>query len=147
MGEYWAVACEYWLINRTIVGEMHHLARCINFNSMGATSAWILLGSASPIGLVSISQQGNQWVQIIINLMTDSSRYRIYHISKWESKERQRLLLFSVWQLKTHLVAIMYKRHIGSLYMQKRQRDGHCPIQNMRFNRESTIFSFPSWAT
>jgi len=48
MGEYWVVLWENWLINKGIVGNKYYLARCINFNRMRATSARILLGSASP---------------------------------------------------------------------------------------------------
>ena len=39
MGEYCAVACEYWLINRTITAKLNYLARGIDLNRMKATSA------------------------------------------------------------------------------------------------------------
>ena len=54
MGEWGAVTCEYWLINRCIAGTMNLLARYINFNSIRVNSARIILGSALPQGRVSI---------------------------------------------------------------------------------------------
>jgi len=93
IGEYCVVTSEYWLMSRCIGGEMNHLARCINFNRMWATSAWILLGSAVPKGPVSIRQTGNQSVEIITNAITDGSRYRMDNSLQWSSKERQRLLV------------------------------------------------------
>jgi len=60
MGEYGAVACKYWLINRTIAGILNELARCIKFNTMRAISARRLLGSALPNGQVWIRQKGIQ---------------------------------------------------------------------------------------
>lgn len=58
--EWWAVACEYWLTNRTITGKRTHFAKYRSLNSMSATCARILLILLLPNGRVSISQQGNQ---------------------------------------------------------------------------------------
>jgi hypothetical protein len=52
--KYSAVTCEYWLMNQSIACKMNHLARCINPNSMRATSVRILLGVILPKGQVSI---------------------------------------------------------------------------------------------
>jgi len=46
MGYYRTVACEQWLINRSIAGKMNDFARCINFNRMRVSSARLLLGLA-----------------------------------------------------------------------------------------------------
>jgi len=57
--DYWAVASEYWLINRTIVGKMNYLARYINFIRMRATSVRRLLCLVMPNGHVWIWPNGN----------------------------------------------------------------------------------------
>ena len=57
MGELWAVACEYRLINRCIAGAMKLLARYINFSCVRANSPRMLLHSALSQGQVSLCQK------------------------------------------------------------------------------------------
>jgi len=83
MGEYWAVAWENWLINKGIAGNMHYLANCINFNQMRATSARILLGSASPYIQVLISSVGNgsnqlEWFQVRVGTGTEPCQWFLH---------------------------------------------------------------------
>jgi len=44
MREHWAVACKWWLINRSIAGKMNYLAKCVSFNGISPTTATIVLG-------------------------------------------------------------------------------------------------------
>jgi len=60
MGEWWAVACEYWLINRCIAGAMELLARYLNFSHVKAKRERMLLRSDLPQGQVSICQNDYQ---------------------------------------------------------------------------------------
>jgi hypothetical protein len=69
MGEYWAVACKYWLINRNIVGKLNYLARCIDFNTIRVTSIRRLLHWALPQGQFWSRQIGNYLFQIIMNVI------------------------------------------------------------------------------
>jgi hypothetical protein len=75
MGECQEVACEYGLINATIVGKMNHMARCINLNRMRETRARILLRSALSKGQVFICQNGNQYSEIFVYVIIDGSRF------------------------------------------------------------------------
>jgi len=74
MGEWYAVACGYRLINRCIAGAMKLLARYINLCRVRANSARMLLCSAFPHGHVSISQKDYQQVQIMMKSIIDGSR-------------------------------------------------------------------------
>jgi len=47
--------------------------------------------------------------------------------------------------MKSDLVTAMHNRYIGSLYRQRWQRHGHCPILRNTVNRASMIFNFSSW--
>jgi len=60
MGEWCIVACDYWLTNKSIVGEINHLGRYIYFIRISVNSARILLCSTLPKGRVSISQKDIQ---------------------------------------------------------------------------------------
>jgi len=75
MVELWAVACKYWLIYRSIAGKLNHLARYISCNRMRATGARILLGSAMPKSQDSISQRGNELVQMFIIIIIYGNRF------------------------------------------------------------------------
>jgi len=57
MGGWWAVACEYRLITRCIVGAKKLLARHMNFSPVRVNRARILLCSALPQGQVLIWQK------------------------------------------------------------------------------------------
>jgi len=59
VGEWWAVACSYWLINRCIAGAMNLLPRNMNVSCVRLNSASMLLPSALPQGPVSICQKDN----------------------------------------------------------------------------------------
>ena len=59
MGEDWAVAHEYLFMNRSMVGEMHHLAMNLICWRRRATRARRILGSALITCLVSILLKGN----------------------------------------------------------------------------------------
>jgi len=69
--EWWAVEREYWLINRSIVGEMNHLARSINFDRIRATSVRILLAqlcqwAESPSVRNATNQFKSLWIQLLM---------------------------------------------------------------------------------
>jgi len=74
MGEWLAVAYEYWLINRCIAGEMKLWTRYMNFNRLRAKSARMLLRSALAQGQVSICAKDYQEVQIMMKTIIDGSR-------------------------------------------------------------------------
>jgi len=93
MGEWWAVACKYRLINRCIAGAMKLLARYIIFSLERGNSARMLLCSALPQGQVSICQKDYQWVQIMMKTIIDGSRCWIDNTLKWASMEHQRFVV------------------------------------------------------
>jgi hypothetical protein len=74
MGECWAVACEYRLIKRCIVGAMMPFARYINFSSVSANCVRMLLRSALPQCHILISQKYYQYDQIMMKTIIDGSR-------------------------------------------------------------------------
>jgi len=89
IGEWWAVACEYRLINRRIAGAMNLLTRYINFGPVRAKGARMSLRSALPHCQVSISEKDYQEVQIMMNTNIDGSRCWMDNALKWGSTEHQ----------------------------------------------------------
>jgi len=93
IGERWAVACEYWLINRCIAGAMNLLTRYINFIRVSANSAKMLLLLALPQGQVSICEKDYQEVQLMMKTIIDGSRWWMDNTSKWVSTEHHRFVV------------------------------------------------------
>jgi len=120
MGEWWAVACQYRLINRCIAGGMKLLARYIKFGCVSANSARMILRSALSQGQVSIRRTDYQYIQIMMKTIIDWSRCWMENTLKSVSTERQR-------------------------FVEERQRHAPCRILRMRVNGASMIFSFASW--
>jgi len=89
MGEWWAVACRYQLINRCIAGAMKILAWNIYFDRVRVNSARMLLRSALSQGQVSIWQKDYQYIQIIMKTIIDGSWCWVDNILTWVSTERQ----------------------------------------------------------
>ena len=96
MGEWCAVACEYWLINRCITGAMNLLAQYINFSSMRVNSARILQRSALPQGRVSIRQKDTLYFSPMMKIIIDAIRCSVYNTSICVSTERQRFVVLYV---------------------------------------------------
>jgi len=94
MGKWWAVACEYWLINRCTAGVMTFFPHFINFSHVRANSARMLLCSALTQRQVWIWQTDFQHVWIIIEAMVDVSRCWMDNIVKCATTERQRFVVF-----------------------------------------------------
>jgi len=63
MGKWWAVACEYWLINRCTAGVMTFFPHFINFSHVRANSARMLLCSA----LTEASLNMTDWLPTCLN--------------------------------------------------------------------------------
>jgi len=145
MGEWWAVACQYRLIERCTAGAMKLLARYINFSHVRVNSARMLLRSASSQGQVSICQKDYQYVQIMIKTIIDGSRSWMDKRLEWASMDHQRYVVLYVRLLNNNLVTVMHDRYTGSLYRQQRQRHAPCCILGMSDNGASTLFSFASW--
>jgi len=119
MGQYWAVPGEYWLINRSIAGEMNTLAKCINFNRMRASSEWILLGSALPKGRVSITQRCNNLFKSLLSelpLAADMERTMHYNRGQrnvndnWSCKYSNWKVLWLLLCITDILAAFMGRR-------------------------------------
>jgi len=75
----------------------------------------------------------------------DGSRCWMDNTVKWAPTEHQRFVVPSVQYLNSELVSVMYHQCIGSFYRWKRQQHSHGPIQGMRVNWASTVFTFTSW--
>jgi hypothetical protein len=96
MGEWWAVAYEYWLMTRYIVGTIKLMTRYINFGYVSANSARMLLLSGLPQGEDSICRKDNQYVRIIMKMSIDGSRCWMDNTEKWVSMECQWFVAFYV---------------------------------------------------
>jgi len=71
MGEDWAVACGYLILNRSIAAEMYNLAHYLNFWRMKVTHKRRLLTSALPKCQVSILLKGKfKWLFIQFSIAT-----------------------------------------------------------------------------
>jgi len=92
MGEWWAAACQYRLINRCRAGAMKLLARYINFSRVRANSARMFLCSAWSQGQVSIWQKDSQYIPIVMKNIIDGSWCWMDNTLKWASTERQRFV-------------------------------------------------------
>jgi len=93
MGEWWAVACEYRLINRCIADTMNFLTRYMNFSRVRANSARMWLRSALRQGQVSICEKDYQEVQNMMKTIIDGSRRWMETTSMWASTKRQRFVV------------------------------------------------------
>jgi len=92
MGEWWAVTCEYRLINSWIADTMELLTRYINRSRVRAISARMSLCSALPQAQVSICEKDNQVVQIMMKTIIDGSRCWMDNTLQWSSMEGQQLV-------------------------------------------------------
>jgi len=144
MGKWCAVASEYRMINRWIAGTMNLLTRYINCSGVRANSARMLLWSALPQCQDSIRDKDYQEVHTMMKTIIDGSRCWMENTLEWASMERKRFVVLDVRSLHSDLASVMHNRCIGSIYRQKREQHGHCPIQRMSVNRESMICGFVS---
>jgi len=83
MGEWWAVAFEYRLINRGIAGAMNHFARYIMFTHVRVNCATTSPRSAIPLGQFSNRQKANQYSQHMMTTIIDGSRCWMDNTLKW----------------------------------------------------------------
>jgi len=74
MSKWWAVVCQYRLMNRCIVSAMNLLARYKHCISMRANCGRIILGSALSQGQPSIIHNEYQYVQNIMKTIIDGTR-------------------------------------------------------------------------
>jgi len=139
MCEWWAVACEYRLLNRCIAGAMNLFAWDVNFSCVRANIARMLLRSALPQGRVSLCQKDSQQVQILMKVIIDGSSCWMNNILKWASLECQRFSSLHLGQFIFWLVEDTHLSDIGTLHWQSQQRHATCRILKVSINGASTV--------